>query len=227
MGIRPGFRVLAYGDLAVRPPPAVKLAVNRRPIAPRLALSPTPELARVPGAMIGYARALTANSLLLQQDQLRAAGCDRLIEDRCGGNTIVRPALEQALAGMAAGDTLCVCRLDRLVWDTRDLMAFALSLSERGLHLVALAQDIDTRRDNGAFYGFAVMLPPTITAPSPPSGWRNDAASRSARVSRRPPPTRADARRLGEAAAGAGRPGRRRLGRGGGRAPRASGRPTR
>ena len=108
--------------------------------------------------MIGYARALTENSLSLQRDQLRAAGCDQLFEDRRAGSAIVRPGLEQALASMAPGDTLCVCRLNRLVWDTRDLLAFALTLSERGVHLVALAQDLDTRRDNGAFYAFAAML---------------------------------------------------------------------
>ena len=126
-------------------------------ITPRLALSRTPEPCEF-GAMIGYARALTENGLSLQRDKLLAAGCERLFEDRRGGNTLVRPALEEALASMTAGDALCVCRLDRLVWDTRDLLAFALSLSERGLHLVALAQELDTRRDQGAFYGFAAML---------------------------------------------------------------------
>lgn len=108
--------------------------------------------------MFGYARALTDNSLTLQRDKLRAAGCDQIFEDRRGGASVIRPALEAALSSMAQGDTLCVCRLDRLVWDTRDLLAFALTLAERGLHLVALAQDIDTRRDNGAFFAFAAAL---------------------------------------------------------------------
>jgi DNA invertase Pin-like site-specific DNA recombinase len=126
-------------------------------IAPGLALSRTPKLC-LTRSMIGYARAQSDNSLSLQRDKLRAAGCDRLFEDRRAGNTVVRPGLEQALGSLAPGDTLCVCRLDRLVWDTRDLLSFALTLSERGVHLVALAQDIDTRRDNGAFFAFAATL---------------------------------------------------------------------
>lgn len=108
--------------------------------------------------MIGYARSITDQGLSRQREKLLAAGCEVVFEDRQGGNTVVRPQLETALATMAGGDALCVCRLDRLVWDVRDLLAFTLALSERGIHLVALDQDIDTRRDNGAFFCFAAML---------------------------------------------------------------------
>ena len=64
--------------------------------------------------LIGYARVSTDDQTLdLQRDALKEAGCERIFEDT-GGGTAERPNLQQALSHLRVGDTLVVWRLDRL-----------------------------------------------------------------------------------------------------------------
>ena len=56
--------------------------------------------------LIGYARVSTDDQTLdLQRDALKEAGCERIFEDTVGG-TAERPNLQQALSHLRAGDTL-------------------------------------------------------------------------------------------------------------------------
>jgi DNA invertase Pin-like site-specific DNA recombinase len=65
--------------------------------------------------LIGYARVSTAKqSLALQRDALKAAGCEMLFEDQASGTETERPGLADALAYLRRGDTLIVWKLDRL-----------------------------------------------------------------------------------------------------------------
>ena len=68
------------------------------------------------GRRIGYARVSTEDqSLALQLDALRAAGCGRIFhDDGISGSVVHRPALDDALATLEPGDVLVVWKLDRL-----------------------------------------------------------------------------------------------------------------
>ena len=64
--------------------------------------------------LIGYVRVSTEEETLdLQRDALKEAGCKRIFEDTAGG-AAERPNLQQAFSQLRAGDTLVVWRLDRL-----------------------------------------------------------------------------------------------------------------
>src|SRR5271166_432434 len=64
---------------------------------------------------IGYPRVSTIEQNLdLQEDALKAAGCEKVYTDKTGGTRAERPGLERALADLRPGDKLVVWKLDRL-----------------------------------------------------------------------------------------------------------------
>ena len=94
--------------------------------------------------LIGYARVSTDDQTLdLQRDALKEAGCERVFEDTAGGGA-ERPNLEQALSHLRAGDTLVVWRLDRLGRSLKDLIARADELRSGCVGLKSLKEAIDT-----------------------------------------------------------------------------------
>ena len=99
--------------------------------------------------LIGYARVSTDDQTLdLQRDALREAGCERIFEDTAGG-AAERPNLEQALSHLRSGDTLVVWRLDRLGRSLKDLIARAEELRSEGVGLKSLKEAIDTDSPTG------------------------------------------------------------------------------
>src|SRR5438067_5616893 len=89
---------------------------------------------------IGYARVSTDDqSLALQLDALRAAGCELVHEDKASGVLNGRKGLTQALKGCAAGDVLVVWKLDRLARSLHDLVVIAAELKGRGVGLKILS----------------------------------------------------------------------------------------
>ena len=100
--------------------------------------------------LIGYARVSTDDQTLdLQRDALRAAGCARLFEDTASGARAARPGLAAALGQVRGGDTLVVWRLDRLGRSLKDLIARAEALHEQGVGLRSLHENIDTDSASG------------------------------------------------------------------------------
>jgi DNA invertase Pin-like site-specific DNA recombinase len=64
---------------------------------------------------IGYARVSTDGQSLQSQTQaLQGVGCDRIFAEKISGAYSDRPQLAKAIAALAEGDTLVVCKLDRL-----------------------------------------------------------------------------------------------------------------
>lgn len=64
---------------------------------------------------VGYARVSTNDQTLdLQLDALKAAGCEKLFQDIASGAKTARPGLTEAMDYMRHGDTLVVWRFDRL-----------------------------------------------------------------------------------------------------------------
>lgn len=96
--------------------------------------------------IIGYARVSTDDQdCAIQEDALRAAGCTIVrSEKRSGTTTEGREELETVLSFLRPGDTLMVTRIDRLARSVRDLEGIVARLRERGAHLRATEQPVDT-----------------------------------------------------------------------------------
>ncbi|UQR59907.1 recombinase family protein [Bradyrhizobium sp. C-145] len=96
--------------------------------------------------IIGYARVSTTDQHLdLQENALRAAGCDLIrSEKRSGTTTAGREELRTVLDFLRAGDTLMVTRIDRLARSVGDLQDIVRTVKARGASLKATEQPIDT-----------------------------------------------------------------------------------
>lgn len=107
---------------------------------------------------IGYARVSTADqSLDLQVDALREAGCGRIYKDQgVSGATSSRKGLNAALAYMREGDTLVVWKLDRLGRSTAHLVGLVEQFDKEGKHLHVTADKIDTSTPAGRMV-FTIM----------------------------------------------------------------------
>lgn len=100
--------------------------------------------------LIGYARVSTGDQTLdLQQDALRSAGCEHLFTDVLSGTKTERPGLSEALAYLRSGDTLVVWRLDRLGRSLPHLIETIQSLQQRGVGFRSLTEAIDTTTPGG------------------------------------------------------------------------------
>lgn len=103
--------------------------------------------------LIGYARVSTdEQSLALQLDALRAAGCDAVFEDTASGASSTRAGLAAAVERCGAGDVLVVWKLDRLGRSLRDLVELVEGLHGRNVGLKVLegaGASVDTTRPEG------------------------------------------------------------------------------
>src|ERR1700737_5127692 len=95
---------------------------------------------------IGYARVSTTDqNLELQENALRAAGCDLIrSEKRSGTTTSGRQELRTVLDFLRTGDVLMVTRIDRLARSIGDLQDIVNTVKARGGSLRATEQPIDT-----------------------------------------------------------------------------------
>src|SRR6202022_3571727 len=95
---------------------------------------------------IGYARVSTTDqNLELQENALRAAGCDLIrSEKRSGTSTAGREELRTVLDFLRTGDVLMVTRIDRLARSIGDLQDIVRTVKARGASLRATEQPIDT-----------------------------------------------------------------------------------
>jgi DNA invertase Pin-like site-specific DNA recombinase len=109
---------------------------------------------------IGYARVSTHDqNLHLQQDALRAAGCEKIFVDEVSGTLKERPGLTKTLEVLRKGDTLVVWRLDRLGRSLKDLIGWVHTLETQGIEFKSLQEAIDTSSPSGklTFHLFAAL----------------------------------------------------------------------
>lgn len=101
--------------------------------------------------LIGYARVSTADqSLDMQIEALKKAGCHQVFTDVASGAKAARPGLEKALAYLREGDTLVVWKIDRLGRSLPHLVQTVDELRERGVAFRSLTDvGIDTATRNG------------------------------------------------------------------------------
>lgn len=106
-------------------------------------------------AKIGYARTSTVDQNLdAQIEALTAAGCGMVRQEQRSGATLEgRPELNNILDFIHKGETLVVTRIDRLARSMHDLQIIASRLKDKGAHLAATEQPVDTSTAAGkAFF---------------------------------------------------------------------------
>lgn len=101
-------------------------------------------------AIIGYARISTGDqSLSLQADALREAGCSRIFEEIASGARRDRPVLVETIKQMMRGDTLVVWKLDRLARSLQQLIETVEILENLGCGFRSITESIDTTTPGG------------------------------------------------------------------------------
>jgi len=113
-------------------------------------------------ALLGYSRVSTADqSAALQDDALRAAGCDRVWTDTASGAKTDLPQLAELFDHLRAGDTLVVWRLDRLGRSLPHLIEIIADLEERRVGFKSVQESIDTTTPGGrlVFHVFGALAP--------------------------------------------------------------------
>ncbi len=88
---------------------------------------------RIDKLLYGYARVSgDAQSLEVQLDELKFAGCRRVFKEKVSGARSDRRELAKVMAKLGKGDTLIVCRLDRLARSSRDLLNILHDVTTKG-----------------------------------------------------------------------------------------------
>ncbi len=105
--------------------------------------------------IIGYART-TINDVDLtsQVEQLSNFGCQEIFHETYESKDAMSDniCLEKVIKEMRQGDTLVICQLHRLGKSTRQLTELTQLFKDRGLQLVSLHEEIDTREPMGKIY---------------------------------------------------------------------------
>ena len=100
----------------------------------------------------GYARVSTLHQdLQIQLNAIEMAGVEpeNIYADKKSGKNMEREALTELLSVIKTGDTLIVHKLDRLGRSVSQVMTLVDDLKNRGIFLVVINANIDTRRDEG------------------------------------------------------------------------------
>lgn len=107
--------------------------------------------------IVGYARVSTQDqNLQLQIDALQSAGCFEIFEEKITGTKKDRPALNEMLKMLRAGDRVVVYKLDRISRSTKHLIEIVELFEEKGVEFVSVQDNIDTSTALGRFF-FRIM----------------------------------------------------------------------
>jgi DNA invertase Pin-like site-specific DNA recombinase len=128
-------------------------------------------------ALIGYARVSTEDQATFSQlDDLRAAGCQVIFEEKASGANRARPELARAVGRVGRGDILVVARIDRLARSLVHLLEVIERVEAVGGHFKSLRDPIDTATPQGKFalqvLGAAAELERALIRERTRAGWR-------------------------------------------------------
>ena len=99
---------------------------------------------------IGYARISTKEqSLSMQVDALKKAGCDQIHEEIASGAKTARPVLDEIMRNLREDDILVIWKLDRLGRNLAHLIHLTTKLIEKKVGLISLNDPIDTSTAQG------------------------------------------------------------------------------
>ena len=102
--------------------------------------------------LVGYARVSSREDRQVfdrQVDALKAAGCERIYDDRGSGASTDWPGLKECLGYLRCGDVLVVLDLDRLGRLAGELIRLLDELEARGVGFRALNAAFDTTTPAG------------------------------------------------------------------------------
>jgi len=98
----------------------------------------------------GYARtSKLEQNLDLQIDELKKAGCEKIITDKISGSVAERPGLEKLKEQLRPKDVIIVWRLDRLGRSLKHLIDWFIELEKIGIEFQSLHEKIDTSSPTG------------------------------------------------------------------------------
>jgi len=101
-------------------------------------------------ARVGYARVSSRDQNLDSQlDLLKAAGCERVFEDKVSGVKESRPEWDRLLEFLRPGDTIVVAELSRMTRSLMHLLALVKEFEKKGVQIVSLREHIDTSTATG------------------------------------------------------------------------------
>jgi DNA invertase Pin-like site-specific DNA recombinase len=109
---------------------------------------------------IGYARVSTKDqSLNLQKDALKKAGCRKIYSEQISGTKTDRANLDEMIEHIRQGDIIVVWKLDRLGRSLRDLINLISKFQDLGVEFKSLQDNIDTTTPTGklTFHLFAAL----------------------------------------------------------------------
>lgn len=99
---------------------------------------------------IGYARVSTRDqSLQLQVDALKAAGCEKIYQEVASGAKTARMVLDELMNNIRTGDTMVIWKLDRLGRNLVHLLQTIDELDKKGVGVISLNDPIDTTTAHG------------------------------------------------------------------------------
>lgn len=91
--------------------------------------------------ILGYARVSTKDqSLNLQVDALKKAGCKDVYSEKVSGRSTRKPELEKLLANIREGDIVIVYSLDRLGRTSKELINLLSDFKEKGIQFKSLQE---------------------------------------------------------------------------------------
>lgn len=101
-------------------------------------------------ATVGYARVSTTDqNLTAQVEQLIAAGCDKVYQEKRSGADTERVELAAMIDYVREGDTVICCKLDRIARSTKHLLEINDKLQAKGVNFRVLNIDLDTSTPTG------------------------------------------------------------------------------
>lgn len=101
-------------------------------------------------ATIGYARVSTEDQHLdAQLRQLQEAKCERVYQEKASGVKEDRPELKALLDYARGGDTVVICKLDRIARSTKHLLNIVEHLEKKGVTFRVLNINLDTSTPTG------------------------------------------------------------------------------
>ena len=101
-------------------------------------------------AVIGYARVSTEEqNLTAQLEQLKATGVEKIFKEKASGAKQDRPQLAAMLDYAREGDTVVVCKLDRVARSTKHLLEIVENLEAKQVAFKVLNINLDTSTPTG------------------------------------------------------------------------------